>query len=448
MRTPHPPELHVEPFANGASGFRGVRLRIKGHDAAIPTPAFHNGRLFFGGGFASYEVYAVDAATGALAWQLRTTDDGPTAVTIADGLATYNTESCTVEVVDTASGERIWSRWLGDPLLAQPAVSDGRLFIAWPHAGQHRFGAFGLRDGRPLWETELAHDIITAPVVCGGGVYVSSFDGAVSCFDAATGQRRWRREMNATSAPWVVGDAVYVAQRTAASGHTEPGGFAESTPFERTADLDVHAGRLRKATRAKRARYYQASWAAEAKTASYGMDSAVGFAAAPAAAKIEVVDALVGESTISRAWRHQGSRPVVIDGVLFETTGDALEARTLEPDAIKWSWRGAEACGGNRALTPPAVANGRVLAGTADGRIIQWDAETGAIRFEVSVGAPVHWMPIMAKGLIAAGLEDGSLVVFDTGDAANDGWAQWGGAPGHNGPACATPLAQQEVGAA
>jgi outer membrane protein assembly factor BamB len=75
--------------------------------------------------------------------------------------------------------------------------------------------------------------------------------------------------------------------------------------------------------------------------------------------------------------------------------------------------------GGNRALTPPAVANGRVLAGTADGRIIQWDAETGAVRFEVSVGAPVHWMPIMAKGLIAAGLEGGSLIVFDTGDVGN-----------------------------
>jgi outer membrane protein assembly factor BamB len=435
MPTPHARQLHVEPFLDRPSGFKGIRLRISGGNAAIPTPAFDEGRLFFGGGFGSYDIYAIDAATGALAWQLKTTDDGPTAVTIADGAAAYNTESCTVEVVEARSGERIWSRWLGDPLLAQPAVSGDRLFIAWPHAGKHKFGAFGLCDGRPLWETELEHDVITAPVVSGGAVYVSSFDGAVACFDAVSGRQRWRREMNATSAPWVVGENVYVAQRTAdAPDYAESGDAEQGAPFERTVDLDARAGMMRKATRAKRAVYYAAAWGAEAKSASHIMDSGVGFSVAPSAAKIDKVDALLGESTISRTWRHQGSRPVVIDGVLYETTGDALEARTLAPDAVKWSWRGAEALGGNRALTPPAVANGRVLAGTADGRIIQWDAETGAVRFEVKVGAPVHWMPIMAEGLIAAGLEDGSLVVFDTGDAANDGWAQWGGGPGHNGP--------------
>jgi hypothetical protein len=51
MRTPHPPELHVESFFDRASGFGGLRLRVEGRDAAIPTPAFDGGRLFFGGGF-------------------------------------------------------------------------------------------------------------------------------------------------------------------------------------------------------------------------------------------------------------------------------------------------------------------------------------------------------------------------------------------------------------
>jgi hypothetical protein len=77
-----------------------------------------------------------------------------------------------------------------------------------------------------------------------------------------------------------------------------------------------------------------------------------------------------------------------------------------------------------------------VLAGTADGRIIQWDALTGKVRFEVDVGASVHWMPVMADGYIAAGLEDGSIVSFATGDPANDGWPMWGGGPGHNGAGC------------
>jgi hypothetical protein len=39
----------------------------------------------------------------------------------------------------------------------------------------------------------------------------------------------------------------------------------------------------------------------------------------------------------------------------------------------------------------------------------------------------------MADSCIAAGLEDGSIVSFATGDPTNDGWAMWGGGPGHNG---------------
>jgi len=37
--------------------------------------------------------------------------------------------------------------------------------MVYPKDGQHRLGAFGLSDGRHLWETRLDHDVITAPVV-------------------------------------------------------------------------------------------------------------------------------------------------------------------------------------------------------------------------------------------------------------------------------------------
>jgi hypothetical protein len=227
-----------------------------------------------------------------------------------------------------ASGERIWSRWLGDPLLAQPALSDGRLFSAWPHAGQHRCvrparwaSALG---GRPCARCHHHARRLRQRRI---RQFVRRRCLRLRCVErAAAGVARW------TPLLWVVGDAVHVAQRSVGVGdHAEPGGFAarnpmESAPFERTADLDVRSGTMRKATRAKLPRYHQASWAAAAKAESYSLDGAVGFSAAPAAAKIETVSALLGEA---RAWRHQGLRPVVVDGVLFETTGDALDARTL-----------------------------------------------------------------------------------------------------------------------
>ncbi len=436
--------IQVEPFL--CNKFSGFRVRIGAGGRGIPTPALADGRLIFGGGFGSYEVWAVNASTGALDWQVRTTDDGPTAVTLAEGYAAYATESCTLEVLDAASGARRWSHWLGDPLLAQPAIAEGRVFIAWPEGGGHKLGAFALGDGRPLWRTSLTHDIITAPVVAAGRVYVSLFDGHVACFDADSGRELWRRDLQATSAPWIAGEDVFVSQRTthherkrehSPASNEQADFFNEAIPLERTANIDARGGRAKFATAAKHAAYYSEDWGAHAKRASASQDGSVGFSITPAAAKIDKVRALIGEATISRTWRFQGSRPVVVDGVLYESTGDRLEARCLQSHALLWSWQGVDVLGGNRALTPPAVANGRVLAGTADGRVIQWDAKTGAVRLDVHVGAPVHWQPVMAAGRVAVGLEDGSLVAFETGDASDDGWPMWGGGPGHNGDAAA-----------
>src|SRR5262252_9531347 len=102
-------------FTDPGTGFTGWRAQL-GAGRAIPTPAVSDGRLFVGGGFGSYEFYGFDARTGKPAWHLRTEDDGPTAAVLADGLAVFNTESCTLEVVEMATGEVVWERWLGDPL--------------------------------------------------------------------------------------------------------------------------------------------------------------------------------------------------------------------------------------------------------------------------------------------------------------------------------------------
>ena len=57
---------------------------------------------------------------------------GPTAAVAEDGLVAFNTESCTVIVVDAKSGKVVWQEWLGDPLMSQPAIANGRLYIAYP----------------------------------------------------------------------------------------------------------------------------------------------------------------------------------------------------------------------------------------------------------------------------------------------------------------------------
>ena len=201
-----------ERFKSDRRRFDGWRVRLNPRQG-IPTPAVAGTRVIVGGGFGSHDVWALDAETGRVTWHLRTKDDGPTAAVVVDDVALFNTESCTLMAVDVATGTVRWEQWLGDPLLAQPAAADGRVLMVFPRERSHWLGAFDLRTGARMWETQLGHDVITAPVVANGRVYVATYDGAVSCFDLIGGDLSWTSAMQATSAPWVSGDIVHVAQR-------------------------------------------------------------------------------------------------------------------------------------------------------------------------------------------------------------------------------------------
>ena len=114
----------------------GWRVRLT-PGRAVPTPAVAGDRVLVGGGFGTHDFYAFHAHSGELAWQLHTKDDGPTAATIWDRYAIFNTESCTLEVVEIERGRIVAERWLGDPLLAQPAAANGRVFMVFPDKGKH-----------------------------------------------------------------------------------------------------------------------------------------------------------------------------------------------------------------------------------------------------------------------------------------------------------------------
>jgi outer membrane protein assembly factor BamB len=283
--------------------------------------------------------------------------------------------------------------------------------------------------------------VITAPVISNGKAYVSTYDGSVTCIDATTGTIFWTRPMNATSAPWIAAGEVHVAQRSAQgpasssrrAADPQPAAATSDAPQERTVAIDMRDVDSIKKSLWQSAAYLGSDWGSRRKERFSAMDASVGFSHAPAAAKLDAVSRLVGEARVSRAWRFQGSRPIVVDGIAYDTAGDRLEARALDTGAVIWSWADASAEDGERRLTPPAVANGRLLIGTWDGRLVSFDARNGRKRWEVSVGAPCHWQPVMSDGRVFAGLENGSLVAFETGDPLDDGWPMWGGGPGHNG---------------
>jgi outer membrane protein assembly factor BamB/HEAT repeat protein len=138
---------------------------------------------------------------------------------------------------DPSTGRELWrfdgnpkdARWLPRPgvfsrgsLIASPAVSDGRVFIAMGQSPGHGNGPSLLHAIRPgghgdvtasalLWTSREVGRVVGTPVAKDGLLYVADLGGTVHCLGAATGARAWTHE---TGDPiWgsllVAGDKVY-----------------------------------------------------------------------------------------------------------------------------------------------------------------------------------------------------------------------------------------------
>lgn len=72
--------------------------------------------------------------------------------------------------------------------------SDGHIVAAGTNTG---FLVVYDETGRELWTTKLSGDMITPPLVGSGLVIVRTSDTRISCYDALSGERRWRYQAHA-----------------------------------------------------------------------------------------------------------------------------------------------------------------------------------------------------------------------------------------------------------
>src|SRR5204863_355858 len=83
--------------------------------------------------------------------------------------------------------------------------------------------ALGLKDGKTVFDTKIAGDIISAPVVDGDSVYLTTFDGTVYRHRTSDGKVLWSKKMSGTSAPWIAAGEVHASEGKNVAG---PGGPA------------------------------------------------------------------------------------------------------------------------------------------------------------------------------------------------------------------------------
>lgn len=154
------------------------------------------------------KLYAVDAKTGKLIWQLPTGFAPPT---VADGVVYMSSTVCTpsqtysVIAADAKTGKHLWGFKVAGPFRAAPTVADGVVYAGSGGEGQQAGGvypgivyALDAKTGKPLWQATLtggmpdSHGDVAATAVYGGMVYATTESHILYALDVKTGKVRWQ----------------------------------------------------------------------------------------------------------------------------------------------------------------------------------------------------------------------------------------------------------------
>lgn len=435
-------------------GREGWAIQIPG-SRPIATPAYADGLLFVGGGYGSYEFYAINANTGKVAWKIKTADDGPSAAVEEDGYVAFNTESCTVIVVEAKTGKIVWQEWLGDPLMSQPAISDGKLYIAYPGGGRggqhqqrilphgadpgepltvegegtHRMLCADLKTGKHIWEYAISADVISAPVLDSNRVVFTCFDGTSYSLDAVTGKLNWREENAGTSAPIIADGRVIFTAKDEENGNTYEGLKRSSA----SSGTELHTGVLARGDAEHLKENGGGGVAIDAQTQSV-LDQSVGFASAPAAAQLDRANRHLGVSTVAGGWAYQGARAAYSRGQIMNAQGLFLNSVDADDGDVAWraKAKGKGILDQMQLFLPPAVGGDNLYLCTTQGHLASVRHDDGRTRFIYRIDHPIAFQPALAEGNIYTGTTDGWLVCLKLDEKDADGWYAWGGNAQHN----------------
>ncbi|MES2124586.1 MAG: PQQ-binding-like beta-propeller repeat protein [Gemmatimonadota bacterium] len=186
-------------------------------DVFLSSPAVVGNTVYIGSG--DHNVYALDAATGALKWQFKTGDVVHASPAVANGLVYIGSWDRNLYALDTATGKERWRYTTGNDttiynqigMPSSAAIAGGLLFVG---ARDGHFHVVDALTGAPKW----THDnhggwTVGSPAVHNGVVYFATSDGRrFKALDAATGAVRFdlQNKSISFSSPAIAGDVIYV----------------------------------------------------------------------------------------------------------------------------------------------------------------------------------------------------------------------------------------------
>jgi outer membrane protein assembly factor BamB len=184
------------------------RLRWKMHVSSAErgvhaTAALDERRLYIGASNGTF--YALDKASGDLAWAVRLGDAiGSSAAVDGDAIyvsvETFRPLDGYVAKLERRTGRVLWrSAWLGEPSQSSPTIDrDAGLVLIGSNDG--RFRALHAADGSQAWSIATRGPVKDTAALVDGHVYFTSMKGVLYAADAHSGHVEWERRTSKASA--------------------------------------------------------------------------------------------------------------------------------------------------------------------------------------------------------------------------------------------------------
>ena len=185
-------------------------------DVFTSSPTIANGTVYIGSG--DQNVYALDAATGALRWTFATGDVVHASPAVANNTVFIGSWDRNVYALDAATGRERWRYTTGNDtviynqigIASSAAIANGVVYVG---GRDGKFHSVDERTGAVRWvHNNNGGWTIASPAVRNGVVYFPTSDGTrFKALDAVTGDVKFNLQNLAVSfsSPAIAGDVAY-----------------------------------------------------------------------------------------------------------------------------------------------------------------------------------------------------------------------------------------------
>ena len=170
-------------------------------------------------------VIALDQSDGSELWSVNVKGEVLSKAAIDPKRVVVKTGSGELLGLDKSSGAVLWSYRSKLPTLtirgsSSPVISENKVFVTFDSG---RMGVFDINSGFPLWDSAISYvsgsseleniiDSDSSPVVDGGLVYATNFQGKLNIFDIAQKRSVWSYDASSFYSPVVTRGVILVVE--------------------------------------------------------------------------------------------------------------------------------------------------------------------------------------------------------------------------------------------